>query len=454
MPKPEMAPVEKPAGRGSDVAPYLASFGIVDRIPAIRSTDHNIVRRCPFSYYLTRRLGLVPALSLENSTALNVGSYVHLLYEVDGDTDTLDRVHKERLDEIKQVCREVGEDPTKYIQEERVDVAQAAAVYRAAHAYAFPFDRKTPLKQHTLNSYLDTRFKPLENELLVSYRDQNFPKACLTMQADRLLYEPAKDLLWVLDYKTTSMPPKKRAAVCEFEFQARHYLHITEGMLPQLRDRYDLPSSTKVGGIIHAVLYKPNLQFGQSDRPYVYSSIGLRSKKNGVLIPVRDKFARITHYLGEIKDSVPPFDKQEEVFHSLEKGLEWLHKGTEKKPEKQYDGEPSIDLYTSRIQEAYDSYLFEVDGAPVCLVETPMDVAMDGDARHEYDLQLKEIYHYATCKPMPCMFPRSEGGVRRYKGGNDAYYPFYVMPPATWPDIIHKFKFVQRWRDNENQKDN
>lgn len=440
---PETPPVEPPVGRGTDVAPYLASFGIVDHIPSIRSSDDGIIARDPFTYYLTRRLALVPALSLDASDALSIGSYTHLLYETEGEHQEIlyNEALDNRLAEVKKLSKALGEDPTYHLNAEKSRSVTAKALYKASQRYTTCFDGST---FETLPTYINRNYRTLAVEQLLSYRDPDFSRTVLTAQIDRLLYHEDTDTLWILDYKTTGRKPKDRAADCEYEYQARHYCYILEKSLPHLRRQYNLPSSTKAGGILHAIIYKPKITYGENDRPYIWSAVGKRSKVSGRAIPIRDEYGSITKFIAETMQEVAPFSQEKKEFHQEDKAVEWLHAQCQKKPAKLYEGTPDPKLYESRVYQKYEQALDEIEGPPICIHTSPFNAVLDEDGLQEYLLQTRTIYHYATCRPCPVSFPR--------RWASDAYYPFFVLHPKDWPAAITKLNFVQSPRDRQNDE--
>jgi len=60
MPPPTTS-VPYPTSTNDDVRSWLEAHGIFARLPKIRSSDYRLIRSCPRTYYLSRRLGLVKA---------------------------------------------------------------------------------------------------------------------------------------------------------------------------------------------------------------------------------------------------------------------------------------------------------------------------------------------------------------------------------------------------------
>ena len=74
---PETKTLKTPTTRGLTAYDYLRHHGITDQPPTLRSSDYESCLSDPFRYYLTRRLGIYPALSW--SKALNRGSWFHVM---------------------------------------------------------------------------------------------------------------------------------------------------------------------------------------------------------------------------------------------------------------------------------------------------------------------------------------------------------------------------------------
>ena len=133
---PEIESVPLPTGRGQDAQKWMEYHGYVDTTPSIRSSDYEGVLHCPFQYYLSRRLGLSPALRW--SKALSRGSWFHKRLEFYRDTPetaalAMDKLLSDRLDELEEICQAIGikgESKDNVLEREKKDVACASAWYQ------------------------------------------------------------------------------------------------------------------------------------------------------------------------------------------------------------------------------------------------------------------------------------------------------------------------------------
>lgn len=433
-------------GRGRDVAPYLRSFGIVDSIPSIRSSDFGTAIERPFLYYLTRRLNLAPANRMEEREAIIVGDYFHLLMELEHlGPENQKRLYyerlKEQITEIVRVCEMTGKRADYSIEKAEQLAYSTEAMYHAVLDYKLPGTELSRGIKHLL----EQEFQELGDELLLSYRHKDFPRSVLTIQVDRLLYRPASDEVWILDYKTSGKDTVERLATCTYEAQTRHYVFTLRELMPKIIEEYGLPRSAKVGGMMHLAIKRPDLRLTDADRPFEYQSEGKRTGWVGSARPIYNPNLSVKQWDVECRSMHPPFDSKADSFQKKDDALTFLHEATGKKPEKVYTGERDVRLLTRRIKEKYRD--MDPASPPVNLSRTPIDAVLDEDGEYEYLSDLKAVYSYATRPANPVAFSRRTGLSK-----TDRWYPFHVAEPAQWPDLIRLGGLVQYQRDNENDK--
>jgi hypothetical protein len=418
---PELKTPAKPTDRGASVLPWLAYHGIFPKTPTIRASDYEIVLANPFDYYLKRRLGLSDRLAW--SKALSRGSWFHKAFELDNfltdpSTPTFAQYYYEalsdRLSELHEICDSMGMTPearSKILDCETKDADTALALYQAASVI-----RISP-KIGTFRTYLSqSKFELLASELTIHVPHPSglppFTHLKLVAQFDKLIYNPQKKTLWIVDAKTTADDTVERLALCAIEFQPQHYCFvlqraITLGTLHKLYPH--LPPDITVGGVIHIAVRKPQLEFGTLDRPF------------------------------------------KEENHTLKTGP---RKGQIEKRRVYTSDEPQFPLYLRRVQNkmtASGPYLSERperESSPYTnLSWTPASKLIDGHYLSDYNDRLTLICDHATRKPHPDQYLRSSN-LSRY-GSLDSFAPFYLLEPADWPSVIKHKRLIQAFRDED-----
>lgn len=411
---PETPPIPRP-DRGRDALPFLAHHGIVPTSPPIRSSDLKLCTSSPFTYYLTRRLGLTKTFS--HSEALSRGSWLHKAFELDPLTGTTsfrdgpapvlyNHVLQERLGELRIQAKARGLDSettsTILAREER-DAQTALAWYGSAARVTIHPDIGS------FRSYLSRphwRLLAREHTETVPSHLEGPP---LKAVFDTLLHNTVRNELWIVDLKSTSLPPTVRLSLCAYEFQAAHYLHILrEALAAGHLTAFNLPDDIRIGGIMHIAIQKPTITFGQNDRPY------------------------------QLVDFTPSRGKN--------KGIT--------RQEKEYYGEPSLDIYLTRCDHWFQgthefSHLAPTRDSepPVNISFTPLSI-LDNPLYPSYDARLSLIHSYATCEPTPDNFPYDASEFSA-KGRLTPWGHFAINPVHHWPEIMAREGFIVAHRDTE-----
>lgn len=447
---PETQPVPMPTDRGRSARHYLESEGLVPRIPSIRSSDYGSALSDPFGYYLRRRLGLIPALSY--SEALSRGSYFHLLfalYDRDDRWQIFRRLCKTRLDEINRICKDLRISETaraEAVQNEQVDQASASAWYSA-------FEQLPCMNGGSALDLLSENFIKIGAEVRVTWVDERFPKTRQVGQFDLLLLNRKTNKLWIVDAKTTSGPPLVRLSTVKEEFQTMHYLHGAEWFLSRglLHKQYPrLPQDVELGGMMHVAILKPSIQFGQADRNFHWASEGKRTGVAGRIMRSPVNLQEFGEYVIKWTRNQP---SPEPCCGTMDECLRILHEVTGKKPERVYDGEPSLDNYTKRCMRWYEGRGEYMDRAPDFQNDPPINISythattmLDRDWRADYLSRVAMIYNLATLEANPCNFLRNIDAIRM--GSKLALYsPFYLTEPKEWPALVQAQHFLVAHRD-------
>lgn len=385
---------------------YLEAHGLVARKLPVRSSDYERVRRDPFGYYLTRRLGLTDGLSY--SEALTRGSWFHVAFEnCLKPWDLQRRIREERLEarfeELTQVCRRTGistEGRLRILEKEEHDARTAWAWWDVA--------KDLPLSgSYSTMEWLNLPF----NEVLgfeIPVRLKIKGVEC-QLQYDALVWHKTQNKVWAVDVKTTGMDPVDRAMTCPLEFQTQLYLHGLSVLCEsgELHRRFEVPSNVGVGGFRHIIIQKPTIKFGLADRDCrEYEHELLRGPRKGQV---------------EIR--------------------------------REYEGEPRIENYLRRIGEWYRKdgmyqHLEGEEGSRVTYSDISPTVLDDLNEVKEFLERLHFVNRHATVSPEPKNFPRTVAGCTG-RGKLSAMAPFYLCPVDQWPQIVRELGLVQAWRDGD-----
>jgi len=401
---PEIQEIPRPKTMGQDALHWLEHHGVTARTPTVRSSDYESVLANPFSYYLHRRLGLMPRLRY--SEALTRGGWFHSRLEL-MDSPPLEAKEKmnellfERMDELKESCKILGIQAISrdsILETEEHDMLCACGWYEALMSV------KIHNLDYTLHDWLTKPYwRRLGIEMTVWYQRDGLKHVA---QFDQLLYHTGQNALWIWDAKTTTYNTLHRLMSCPIEFQTQHYLHAAKEMLPDLIAKFDLPSDVRIGGMAHTAVKKPTINLGQMDRDFE------------------------THE------------------HELTRGP---RKG-EVEMRRVYSGEPRFQNYMERCQRWYQAegeYLDKKEGReedPVLnMSHTSGRILDDPIHENEYNNRLALITKYAKVTPEPGNFMKSSSLVHFGKLSDMA--DFYLHSPATWPATINDMQLMQSWRD-------
>lgn len=446
--RPPMKPIPAPGidDFGHGARRWLESKGLVARQPSIRSSDLAI--ECDFLYYLHRRLSLVPMFSI--SRALSHGDWFHVALETIM-TDplkarpALESRLSARVDELRGYAKAIalGAAETESLcAQAKHDALTAWSWYLSSQHFNIPGH---PMLSSGWRAYLlQPHWKLLGRELCLKRPHES--GVDLVVQLDQLWYNSKTDKLWAFDAKTTARSPVQRSTTLQREFQPPHYLSVIRDSLDDLRAHFDLPASTQLGGMLHLLLKKPSIRFGDPDRPYGYIGESKRTQlrgacsrwKSGWLLQV---FAPQTT-APQLKKEIP---NEEEVREAFKEAVGVY-------PEKAYTGEPSTDLYAARCRHWYkgtgDSAPHPQDDPPVNVSTTSAAILEDPRVARNYGHALQRAVGRATRAPLPENFPEHPSGLEdRFSNEPSAYAAFYLTPVRDWPDLVARHRLIQKDRD-------
>lgn len=410
---PRTRPPARPTGRGEDAVTYLEHHGYRTRRPAIRSSDYDILTD-PFRYYLRRRLGLTDRLHY--SEALSRGSWFHTAFELCleppdvAEASYEDRI-SDRMAELEVITDHHG------ISEEGLIRIKAQEEHDARTAWAwFQALSSVPLPSSSFNgTFVDWMRAPMNRVLgfeITAYARNPISDSAppIAAQFDALIYQPDTNKVWIVDPKTCSGPPSVRLSTCLLEFQTHLYLKVLDSLLANfvLTREYDIPADAEVGGFIHVAVQKPNIKFGQADRPY------------------------------------------EETPHVIQRGP---RKG-QTEIRRSYYGEPTLNLYVERLRDWYHCtgpFSHRHHDEPIInrsIVNA--SVLRDETIQHEFMQRLQYVTHHATLTPLPRHFRMGNIQALRSHGKEHYLLPFYTQPVGDWPSLIQELGLIQQWRDPEH----
>lgn len=444
---PATRPMPNPQSRDRDALEFLEHHGIFARVPPIRARDIEALH-APFRYYLTRRLGLLPAFAY--SMILSRGSWFHVRFEQGYNSDDIAESGyrlrlKSRLTELREICKTVGVSQEKtalIVDREQTDAMTALAWHNASRLYRHP--TSDMLKQGWAAYINNPKRRILCAERLFSATAPGV-RTPLICQPDRLVYDPEQNHIIIIDPKTTAKRIIERMNGIPFAFSTRHYCYIIRTLLEDgvLQSEFGLPSSCKLWGMMHLAIRKPLIQLGMKDRPYWWESTGKKTGVSGTARFENDQWQTCAFSSeGELI-----FDR---AFPSEEAAVASLHEATGKKPTKEYDGEPSLTNYQQRCEDWFTGkgdYASDADdrivNPPVGISRVPLGTCLDAAGEHEYLRLLRSIDEYAQCQPHPENFPRTESCVV-----GDKLDLFCAASVQQWPTIMREEFISQDWRGN------
>lgn len=407
MPPPTQAVHYPSSTLDPNVRHWLESHGIFARRVPIRSSDYRLLRSCPRTYYLSRRLGLVKAF--QYSRALSRGSWVHLAFACILKDPTTRAVELEqaiaaRCDELREVCKTLGVSPDKareMVAREEQDARTSIAWFNAALQVPDGSGR-------TLTQRFATEWVVVDQEPEIRYEDR-------LIQPDCILRDKAGKV-WIVDFKTTGMSTNTRLQTCPLEFQTQHYFHTFFDKVREEADfamQYGLQSPGDIGGVLHVAVRKPTIEFGMKDRPFTLDTSPFKSGPR---------------------------------------------KG-EPRNERIYTGEPDPYLYEQRCLDWYmgrgeSSHLEpeRITDPCVAISTTSATLLLDEDLKSQYNDRLSFIRKYTERVSQPSEFEIGDPVVQH--GTPSPYLPFHLVEPGQWPEVIRIEGFLQRDRDTHTEIEN
>lgn len=420
---PDAPLVPPPKGGGPDARHYLESHGLVAFRPAIRSSDIDLALSSPLTYYLARRLGIVKGLRW--SKALNRGTWMHHAFSLFPRVDAVTRYEAllyRRFEELKAAMTLLGpsspEAQNAILTREERDARCAWAWLETALDIPISLSKSA----NTVRSYLlGPAFILLgfENRLTTTLsrrilRAPAHPSLVpILAQPDLMLFDQTTSKIWLVDLKSTDFAPSNRILSCPFEGQTQLYLEAANQLLKEgvFQTRWSfLPKTVTLGGMIHIVIQKPTIDFGQTDRNYTLDTSPLKSGPR--------------------------------------KGLP--------RNERIYEGEPDFNLYLKRCRDWYrgeglyaDKHEERQTSPPIVLSFTHADIMTTPWWDTDFSHRIGAVHRLRMRSPEPDRFARPTSLMSQW-GEPDPYAPFIRNSPHLWPSIMEQEGFVVARRDESH----
>jgi hypothetical protein len=430
----------------------LADIGIEPVTPNARSSDADDACFDPFGHFLKRRLGLQPAAT--EAKALREGKWLHAHFQhLDAETDTayaaamIREIQKVEADLVDRCQRGgIGQETIRRLCDLERDTLSVTGAWLDAAL-------DVPIKQYgSFREFLDhDRWEVVSREDCLDLRSDT--GLWFTVKPDLLLLDNNTHKLYVVDLKSTGEPTEVRAATCPFEFQSWHYVYTIAEMLARgfLDDLYGLPSDVTMGGMYHLIMQRPTISPSKpSDTIYRYVAHGKKLGRQGRAVQQDDGHWKVESWA----EDQGPIAAVVERCADEDGAIVTLHKMTGKKPAKEFEDEPSMELYAARCQRWYKAegeykHLSIERESPVEISFTDGDLMTDEEIRREYYAALERVIAYATCDPDPRNFMKNYAKIRAWKQLSP-YAPFYTNPLEDWPEIIARHHFIIEHRDDPN----
>lgn len=430
---------------------FLEEHGIVPVRQPIRGSQWNTACSDPFRFYLTTRLCLTRAFN--ESKALTAGSWTHFAAEHHNDNDA----YSHQLNQVRASMREVG--LSLRMSNDTIATQLERETFYAETAWVWwHIVSKIPLPNGvTIDSmyHKDSNFRIVAREVKIRVPPEHLgTDSEIVIQPDAIAYNEKTDTLWIIDWKSTAWTTDERLSVCPLEFACQLYSHVfakimKDKTLPHYVPKLAKHVNAKFGGMIHIAYQKPTIKFGREDRPYRWVSDGKRKGIWATIEVVGDKAFRVKHMGAARKWEFTT------EYTTLPPALEAMHKLTGKKPEKEYDDEPTLAIYHNRCSDWYhgrNEYGHLEAERNTCPVVNMSTVTYDELCKplwlNEFKNRIAVIDDLAMRHPDPALFPK-HGNPTSYNTvpSKDPYYPFYVLPVTDWPAVIVDKQLIQLPRD-------
>jgi hypothetical protein len=245
---------------GWDVPQSTVDFFTDVRRPAIRSSPLSSLDHCPREFLYAYRLGIRPR---QYEAALTMGTIVHKVLQClflgqkpEEALEVCERVLQKEQQALLDIVGPDGLLPSGVALEPLLQKVEED--YHKARAMALVFWQFVPFDPNEYEILRTPEGEPCV-ELLLTCRYPGLSRPIIT-PCDLALVHKTTGFVWIVDHKTTSFDPKKRAIPTKISAQLALYRLGLQAHLDDWADK-GLAEKQTVIGSLHAILRKPTIKY-------------------------------------------------------------------------------------------------------------------------------------------------------------------------------------------------
>ena len=252
---------------GSGVPNSTVDFFKDVRKPLIRSSPVACLEHCPRMFLYEYKLGI---RTKRYESALTMGTIVHKVLEAlfvgQEPTEALSVCERLLAKEQQRLVEDAGADGFLSTGEALDPVLKKLMEdYQKARATGLVFWQFVPFDSAEWEVLRTPDNEPMIEVILeCEYPGLGRPMRCPCDLA--LLHKPTGEV-WIIDYKTTSFDPKKRAIPTQISAQLKLYRLVLQSHLDAWAEQGIAPKRT-VAGSMHAIIKKPGIKFCKKDASF------------------------------------------------------------------------------------------------------------------------------------------------------------------------------------------
>lgn len=246
---------------GIDVPQSTVDFFEDIRKPPIRSSPLQVLDHCPRKFLYEYRLGIRPR---RYESALTMGTIVHKVLQalLMGRSEEEALTVCERLLSTEQQKLTEDADKAGFLPDGK-DLASVLRKleedYHKARATAVVFWRFVPFSPEEY----EVLYTPFGEPMVEMMLECKYPGLSQTIRTpcDLALVRKSDNTVWIVDYKTTSFSPRKRAIPTKISAQLALYRLNLQSHLDFWAEEGQMPRMV-VAGSLHAIIKKPSIKSG------------------------------------------------------------------------------------------------------------------------------------------------------------------------------------------------
>ncbi len=249
---------------GEGVPESTVKFFTDIRRPLIRSSPLATLEHCPRKFLYEYKLGIK---TRRYESALTMGTIVHKVLEAlftgQQPTEALSVCERLLAKEQQRLVDDAGTDGFLSTGEPLdVVLKKLNEDYQKARATGLVFWQFIPFDATEWEVLKDPNGVPMIEVILeCEYPGLSRPLRC---PCDLALLHKETGEVWIVDYKTTSFDPKKRAIPTKIGVQMKLYRLVLQTHLDSWSDE-GLAPKQKVAGSLHAIIKKPGIKYCKKD---------------------------------------------------------------------------------------------------------------------------------------------------------------------------------------------